>query len=896
MSTYNEFTRGSEWRKWDLHFHTPSSYDYENGAVTDDEIIGCLIKNDISVVCITDHNYIDTDRIKKLQEKGKDKIVVLPGIEFCSELGGSEAIHFIGIFSEKSDFESIWTKIQGKLEITPVDITRRGGKENIQSDLIDTCDIIHELGGITSIHAGTKTNTIENIKNNLLIKMEQKRRILSECIDILELGKLDDVDDYNSIVFKSIKFRLPMIICSDNHNIRNYSIKCNCWIKADVSLEGLKQITYEPESRVKIQESNPNIKKLYNIIEKVKFIDRSSKSKFSNYEIGFNPDLNAIIGGKSSGKSLLLHSIAKAVGNDTDIKNYVKILENVDLEVYYSDEPDKKRTPEDKRIIEFLPQQYIEQIVRGKADTTKGVNIQNYFDKFIEDLIRQDDEIERLYENHHAIVSEAQSKLDDSINTWILQDRALSEAKQELRPLGDKKAISKEIERLQKTFEDLTKKAGLTTEEFALFNKLSETNNNCNNRIEYFMQIKVQIENLRNYLNDNFLNDIIRGISFVSNDNYVNNLFGVFKSNVQNTIILEKSNFETILTEKIEQTSRIINTLQNRISRNDEKLSPILTKNQIQNEIKIIEKNISLEKEKIVLIENKEKEIAAIKKARDQVVFIDYYKKICDSYNRLADAINDKIGEKWIEGQTNLTLSATRIFEPGKFVESISSAIDTRKYLEHQFSGCGFSASVYQFTDNHIDNISEILKLSLQDEERFANFKKSDSTEGLLRAVLIDCNYIDFDIKKGDDTLQNMSEGKMGIVILQLYLSLSRADFPILIDQPEDNLDNRTVYAELNDYIKQCKQRRQIIMVSHNANLVVNTDAENVIIANQAGEDGKENKEYRFEYVNGALENTFDEPKEIGILYQKGVREHVCEILEGGTDAFKKREKKYNLK
>ena len=146
-----------------------------------------------------------------------------------------------------------------------------------------------------------------------------------------------------------------------------------------------------------------------------------------------------------------------------------------------------------------------------------------------------------------------------------------------------------------------------------------------------------------------------------------------------------------------------------------------------------------------------------------------------------------------------------------------------------------------------------------------------------------------------------MSEGKKGIVILQLYLSLSKADYPILIDQPEDNLDNRTVYQELNDYIKQCKIRRQIIIVSHNANLVVNTDAENIIVANQSGEDGKDNKEFRFEYVNGALENTFtfsqeEEDKIDGILYKKGIREHVCEILEGGTDAFKKREEKYHLK
>jgi hypothetical protein len=84
-------------------------------------------------------------------------------------------------------------------------------------------------------------------------------------------------------------------------------------------------------------------------------------------------------------------------------------------------------------------------------------------------------------------------------------------------------------------------------------------------------------------------------------------------------------------------------------------------------------------------------------------------------------------------------------------------------------------------------------------------------------------------------------------------------------------------------------------MISHNANLVVNTDAENVIVANQSGENNNENNKFKFEYVNGALENTFSKSEEKGILYQKGIKEHVCEILEGGVDAFEKRRKKYRV-
>ena len=85
--------------------------------------------------------------------------------------------------------------------------------------------------------------------------------------------------------------------------------------------------------------------------------------------------------------------------------------------------------------------------------------------------------------------------------------------------------------------------------------------------------------------------------------------------------------------------------------------------------------------------------------------------------------------------------------------------------------------------------------------------------------------------------------------------------------------------------------------MSHNANVAVGADAECVIVANQDGQDDtKGNRKYKFEYITGALENSLPiNDSERGILYQMGIREHVCEILEGGKEAFKKREKKYDF-
>ncbi len=109
-------------------------------------------------------------------------------------------------------------------------------------------------------------------------------------------------------------------------------------------------------------------------------------------------------------------------------------------------------------------------------------------------------------------------------------------------------------------------------------------------------------------------------------------------------------------------------------------------------------------------------------------------------------------------------------------------------------------------------------------------------------------------------------------------------------------MDNRAIYNELVAYLKQKKKDRQIILVTHNANIVVNADAEEVIVANQHGEDSKNKDDIKFQYISGSIENTMLKDPIIDIVLQsQGVREHVCEILEGGTEAFKKRENKYAI-
>lgn len=116
---------GSNWRKWDLHFHTPKSYDYGQKGKTAAEVVQRLVTNGIAVVAVTDHHVIDADFIKAMQDSAAGKLTVLPGIEMSSSLGGSDGVHFIGIFDENADLKFLSTEAPSQLGLSGM---RQAGK------------------------------------------------------------------------------------------------------------------------------------------------------------------------------------------------------------------------------------------------------------------------------------------------------------------------------------------------------------------------------------------------------------------------------------------------------------------------------------------------------------------------------------------------------------------------------------------------------------------------------------------------------------------------------------------------------------------------------------------------------------------------------------------------
>lgn len=921
MNIYNQFPKGSEWAKWDLHFHTPSSYDYQDKSVTNQGIIDELVKNNVKVIAITDHHRMDTQRIKELQQLGQNQITVLPAIEFRSELGGSESIHFIAIFSEKADIDDIWTKLAGRLALTDADVQKKTN-EKIYSDFKDTSKIVRELGGIVTVHAGSKTNNIENITNALEYKMAVKTDLL-EFIAIYEIGKVDDQRMYKDKVFPHIGRILPMILCSDNHNIRKYSVKQNLWIKANPTFEGLRQIIFEPE-RVRIQEEHPDKKEPYNVIKSVRFIDK--KGKFMNEPIYLNSCLNAIIGGKSTGKSLLLHFIAKTLlpkednrlfeekkgGNNKIEKKEKYSFENLDFEVEFADGKkfnlNQTQLP-NNTLIEFIPQQWLSDMVENHHKN----EAESPYQRLIEKSLSEKEGYDKDKRQYEAECQSLEHIIKNTLNKLFEIQEVIKTSEKERAEMGNRQDFENSIQKLEQEIitlkansalseEDKQKFENLQKERTTILQKIKTCENNLKALKSYQEKLQVDWQKFVSEVSENY-KMVVQKFTLLDNNflepikKSLNNLSKNFQENIQQ-ITTKENDFSIEKTNLDSQKSRI-----------ETDLKPFEDKFANFKKIEDCEKSILGFNQKIEKIQTQESSISvkkdAFEKCKQNVK--DTLKNLFEEYQNHINHLNkeysvifkaDKDNKDLIELHSELGFDYDG-FE-SNFLGNFSIKNSTTKNKQIFNVDVFFENSKIN-KGKYVEYATQTFDLLLSENAKDLVFVNNKTIKMAIESLFKNRFQIDYKVKYENDWLENMSQGKKGIVLLKLYLAIEKAHYPILIDQPEDNLDNRTIYNSLTDFIKKRKIARQIIMVTHNANLVIATDAEQVIVAHQTILDEVEEtgeRKSKFEYVTGALEHTKkkDDKNIKETLFQQGIREHVCEILEGGEVAFKKREEKYGLK
>ena len=242
----------------------------------------------------------------------------------------------------------------------------------------------------------------------------------------------------------------------------------------------------------------------------------------------------------------------------------------------------------------------------------------------------------------------------------------------------------------------------------------------------------------------------------------------------------------------------------------------------------------------------------------------------------------------------NITLSASYELKP-ELEKTLNDTFSLRSVIMNQLITDTVNQYKKKTKEDIKKGVTELLNKAVKDE---LTFKNGYNVQSFLTNML-STNWfkLKYNVDYESDNLLDMSPGKRSFVVLKLLLDFSDKKCPILIDQPEDNLDNRAIYNELVKYIREKKKERQIILVTHNPNIVVGADSEEVIVANQNGKNAPNDGGIKFQYVSGSLENSSKrlDDSNMPILNRCGIREHVCDILEGGENAFRDRENKYGF-
>ena len=707
--------------------------------------------------------------------------------------------------------------------------------------------------------------------------LDEVRRVIYNLSDCIFSGNSKDVVyflgkgvDSKDVVKKKIRSLKPCIHGCDAHTeSKLFEPDDNkyCWIKADLTFNGLKQIVYEPEERVRIQELRPEEKKAYHLIDTISL----SEAGFWEETIMLNQNLNTIIGGRSTGKSTLLAAIAKkitpSISLDNERQNDFVNKHVPTLNIKWADD-----TAAQARDIEYYGQGYLYNMAKSSEKTNE----------LIGGIVLGSDQGEKLVAYNNSC-EELKKQLSHDLLDLFQNQTQLDEHQKKSRETGNKDGILVELKRIEEQIAAATKSLGMSEEDLKHFHEMEvqiaekkKLIESCDADIRLFEKMEVTTPFRSNYAEE-------RGFENLSdiNDNKAKlpeeYKHFVIKSEAEWTATVKKFHVAT------QQVKEKLTVEIQAIEGNDvyKKGVEYIQQNKVLSELK---KRQETEQKTLSIIEEYEKTIKALKDGQTVLK-----QNILNTHIKFSSLIDDIIASLYIDfGGVKISLEKkVRKADINDFIEARFNRRggERQSYIEHIRDD--YSSQTRKVCEEFLDKALSN-QIDLKSSYEIDNVTKEFFTTNWF--------VIGYKITYQDDSFASMSEGKKAFVILKLLLDFSKKECPILLDQPEDSLDNRAIYYELVEYIKTKKKTRQIIIVTHNPNLVVGADSENVIVANQQGSNSENRDKVKFQYMNGSLENSRKKDNSCAtVLESQGIREHVCDILEGGDDAFKKREAKYGF-
>jgi chromosome segregation protein len=877
MTQHNSrpFPRGSEWVRVDFHLHTKADKEFRFDGEPDyynSKYVDALEAVDVRLGVVTNHNKFDFEEFKSLRATARKKnIALLPGVELSLN-DGHAGIHVLVVFSDA------WTD-SGKDYINSFIANMFPGKTKDEYEHENGCSektllqTIEMLDGLSRgdyflifAHVEDSKGLWKELGMGKLKTWQEKRydALRSRTLGFQKVRSYNKLEEAGKPCRSKAKNALGAwypaeVEGSDPKSIDAIGKGRPCYLKlGDLSFESVKFALFDHEHRVAAQLPEP--RKAVQLRE-VRF----DGGALDGVVIPLSPSLNCLIGPRGNGKSAVIECVRHALGFDAGAD-----------ERYKSGLVERMLSPAGKVIIDAVDE--FDQKVRVERERSGHAAV--YLDGTYRDISPGSILKDILYFGQKDLSTRSE-EFDESFLDKLLADRIdpkaqeeaalMEEVRQAARQLRETLETSEKVKALQKEKNELEAQLKVFADK-GVDKKLSE--------MTLFDADRQAIVHWKEALNT-----LGSSLKQASDWEDADEAYPKLKSNRTEGIAQEIADAKLKSDQSREQAEAALTTLREAftsVGNAIQKLAPV--QDELKQEVADLQKTLNEPQLDLELFRKKKARLDQLAKllasgaqrAKTEQTARDL---LGAAVNKLHDFWRSRFSEREAEVRK---LEAELPPEIRLKTQFKSKREAFGEFLRSKFRGSGLQSTAYEALETAFVDGRELYQGRADLEQHL-----TENSAAKVRSTLLEhlADFLCFRTpdetmilfqqdKNGDHKpLGDYSLGQRATVILHFLMHLQRHPV-ILIDQPEDDLDNETLYSHFIQQLLDRKELNQFVFATHNPNIPVLGDADQTIVCRKQGDD--------FFFDHGSIDD-------------KKIQGRIVTVMEGGEDAFRRRKEIYQL-